>query len=139
METLDPEQQTGYLMVRAASELSRAWLAALRRHGINARQFSTLAILVREPTLSQGELARRTLVTAQSMSDSIAALIDADLLTRAPNQPGRAARLEVTTKGRALLRKAYPIVAQREEEAFAALTATERTTLARLLRKVLAI
>src|SRR5688572_981023 len=109
MAPLDPHEQLGYLVVRVADQVSRAWFAKLRRHRINPRQFSTLALLVREPTLSQGELARRVMVTPQSMSDSIATLIDAGLLKRAAVKPGRAAKLDVSGRGKALLRKAYPV------------------------------
>ncbi len=138
MRPLDPDQQLGYLVVRLAHELSRVWLSALRVHGINPRQFSTLSLLVREPSLSQGELARRVMVTPQSMSDSIADLIAARLLARGTVEKGRPARLEVTRKGKALLAKAYPLVAAIEARSFKALTKGERTELGRLLTQVLA-
>jgi DNA-binding MarR family transcriptional regulator len=135
---LDPEEQLGYALVRAAAQISRPWLAAMRRHGINPRQFSVLAILIGEPTLSQGELARRVLVTPQSMSELIAALVEDGLLRRDNVPPGRAARLRVTSKGKALLEKAYPVVEETERKSFAALSAKERAYLGTLLRKLLA-
>jgi DNA-binding MarR family transcriptional regulator len=137
MQTLDPEQQLGYLMVRVADRISKTWHAALRRHAINPRQFSTLALLVRDPTLSQAELARRVLVTPQSMSDSLANLIDAGLLERGAFQAGRAAQLEVSAQGKALLRKAYPIVAEADRVSFAPLSDKEQTLLSQLLTKQL--
>jgi DNA-binding MarR family transcriptional regulator len=137
MRFLDPDEQLGYLVVRVADQVSRAWFAALRRHAINPRQFSTLALLLREPTLSQAELARRVMVTPQSMSDSIAALIDAGLLRRRALEPGRAAKLEVTAQGKTLLNRATPVVETTNQQSFAALTSKERDQLGMLLRKLL--
>lgn len=139
MDFLDPDAQLGYLLVRAAREVSRSWLAAVHRHGINPRQFSTLAIVAREPTLSQGELARRVMVTPQSMSESIAGLITAGLLARETPEPGRAARLALTAAGKALLRKAYPIVKAADEACFTSLSSSERERLGDLLGKLLVV
>jgi DNA-binding MarR family transcriptional regulator len=137
MQTLDPNQQLGYLLVRVADQVSRAWFKALRDHAINPRQFSALAVLVREPSLSQAELARRVLVTPQSMTELIAALITAKLLRRRPLEPGHPAQLEVTARGQASLCKAYPVVEAVDCESFAALNPAERAELGRLLRKAL--
>lgn len=137
MKRLIPEQQLGYVLVRAADQVSRPWLAALRRHGINPRQFSVLALLVHDSMLSQGELARRVMVTPQSMSELVTTLIEGGLLLRRDVTPGRAARLEVTKKGKALLDKAYPVVEATEREAFATLSAKEREQLGELLEKLL--
>lgn len=139
MDFLDPDAQLGYLLVRAAREVSRSWLTAVQRHGINPRQFSTLAIVAREPTLSQGELARRVMVTPQSMSESIAGLITAGFLARETPEPGRAARLALTAAGRALLRKAYPIVKAADEACFTSLSSSERERLGDLLGKLLVV
>lgn len=137
MEFLDPHAQLGYLLVRAARGVSQSWLSAVRRHGINPRQFSTLAILARDPSLSQAELARRTMVTPQSMNESLEGLIASGLVARAPVAPGRAARLSVTAEGKALLRKAYPVVKAADEACFTSLSASEREGLARVLGKLL--
>lgn len=137
MEFLDPDAQLGYLLVRAARDVSQSWLKAVRGHGINPRQFSALAILVNEPFLSQGELARRVMVTPQSMGESIGTLIDAGLLARDDVEPGRAARLIVTAKGKALLRKAYPVVKAADDECFTSLTTSDRKVLSGLLGKLL--
>ena len=137
MEFLNPEAQLGYLLVRAARDVSQSWLKAVRRHGINPRQFSTLAILANEPSLSQGELSRRVMVTPQSMGESIAALTAAGLLARDDVEPGRPARLEVTAKGKGLLRKAYPVVKAADEACFTSLSPSDRKALSSLLGKVL--
>lgn len=134
---LDPDAQLGYLLVRAADQVSRPWLAALREHGINPRQFSVLSLLVREPELSQGELARRVMITPQSMGESLTALLEARLLVREEGGPGLPSLHRVTASGQALLRRAYPVVERTNRDAFLTLTASEQRTFARLLQKVL--
>jgi len=137
LPALDPESQLGYLVVRVADQLARPWPEALRAHGINARQFSMLAVLARDPGLSQAELARRVLIRPQSLGESLAALMRAGLIIRGEVEPGRAARLEVTDAGHQLLTHAHPVVRAYDHERFAALTCDERDELARLLRKLL--
>ena len=68
---MDPDAQLGYVLVRCAEKMARAWHEALREHGVNPRQFSMLALLAHDPGLSQAELARRVMVTPQSMSESL--------------------------------------------------------------------
>jgi DNA-binding MarR family transcriptional regulator len=134
---LDPDAQLGYLVVRVADRMSRSWYAALRAHGINPRQFSVLGLLARDPDLSQAELARRVLVTPQSMSESLTGLLRAGLVERDEAGSGQAARVRLTGAGRELLGRAYPVVRSLEGDNFGALTADERADLGRLLRKLL--
>lgn len=132
---LDPDAQLGYLLVVSADRMSRAWHAALRAQGINPRQFSMLATIAHDPGISQAELARRVMITPQSLSESIARLIDAGLIARATADPGRSAGLALTDGGRSLLSEAYPVVETFNRDSFAELTAAERAELARLLTK----
>lgn len=134
---LDPDAQLGYLLVRVADQVSRSWLALLRRHGINPRQFSVLSLLAVDAELSQAELARRVFITPQSMSESLAGLVDAGFVVRDDVERGRAARLRLTVAGRRLLKKAYPLVEQSNRDSFAALNSSERAELARLFHKLL--
>src|SRR5688500_14519514 len=95
-EPLDPDSQLGYLLARAAARASRLWHTALRAHGINPRLSSALAVLAREPGLSQAELARRVLVTPQTMSESLNGLLRTGLITRTGVAPGLAASIALT-------------------------------------------
>jgi DNA-binding MarR family transcriptional regulator len=133
---LDPDAQLGYLLVVSADRMSRAWHDAMRAHGINPRQFSMLASIAHDPGISQAELARRVMITPQSLSESIGRLIGAGLIARTAAEPGRAAHLALTDAGRALLDEAYPVVEAVNTDGFAALTGEERADLARLLRKL---
>lgn len=133
---LDPDRQLGYLLARAADAVSRSWHQALRDSGINPRQFSVLALVADDETLSQGELARRVLITPQSMSELLRSLESAGLIERGDAGRGRPSNLVVTSAGHELLRQAYPVVRNVDREAFAALTDAERATLDGLLRKL---
>jgi DNA-binding MarR family transcriptional regulator len=134
---LDPDAQLGYLVVRVADRMSRSWHAALRAHGINPRQFSVLGLLARDPDLSQAELARRVLVTPQSMSESLVGLLRAGLVERDEAGSGQPARVRLTEAGRELLRRAYPVVEATDRVGFGALNTDERADLGRLLRKLM--
>ncbi|GAB1690291.1 MarR family winged helix-turn-helix transcriptional regulator [Krasilnikovia sp. M28-CT-15] len=135
---MDPDAQLGYLLVVCAEQMSRAWHRALRQAGINPRQFSMLAVLAHEPGISQAELARRVLITPQSVSESLNRLIDIDLVTRGVAEPGKPAQLMLTHAGRAVLADAYPVVETFNRASFSALTGQERSVMARLLQKLIA-
>jgi len=135
--TLDPDDQLGYLLARAAAQSEREWARALQAQGINPRQFSMLALVVRAPGISQAELARRVMITPQSASESLGALESQGLIARAPAEPGRASKLELTAQGKALLRRAYPVVENVQREIFRGLSKREQVLLGQLLRKVL--
>ena len=134
---MDPDAQLGYVLVRCAEQMARAWHEALREHGVNPRQFSMLASLAHDPGISQAELARRVMVTPQSMSESLTRLVDAGLIDRGSVEPGLPAQLELTKAGRNVLARAYPVVRAHQDEAFAALTNAERAELARILDKLM--
>jgi DNA-binding MarR family transcriptional regulator len=136
-EALDPDRQLGYLLALAAGQAERQWASALRAHGINPKQFAMLALLARDAEVSQAELARRVMITPQSVSESLGTLVKQGLIARAPGELGRASELQVTSPGRALLRRAYPLVEHSQREIFSALSVREQATLGELLRKML--
>ena len=137
--TPDPEQVLGYLLARASDHVGRRWDAALRGHDINPRQFSVLAWLAFAPGLSSAELARRVMITPQSMSEMLATLESLGLVVRtSESTPGKAIALEITALGRRLLDKAMPLVHQANEGSFGHLSSRERQTFRTLLLKILA-
>jgi DNA-binding MarR family transcriptional regulator len=132
----EPAQSLGYLLARAAKLIQMRWDGFLRQQGINAGQFGALAFLARSPGLSGAELARRSMVTPQSMSDSLRRLTESGLVAATSSAPGCSSRLEVTPKGRQLLRRLAPAVRELEATAFEQLTDKERVLLAKLLGKL---
>lgn len=96
-----------------------------------------LTTLAADPGVSQAELARRVMVKPQSMSESLSRLAEAGLIARGNVEPGLAARVQLTDKGRKLLTKAYPVIEEYHRESFAALTSAERAEFARMLKKLI--
>jgi DNA-binding MarR family transcriptional regulator len=87
----------------------------LRPAGITTVQYTALTVLERRSGLSSAELARASFVTAQSMSDVVAALEAAGLIERHRDGANRR-RLELglTPAGRDLLARLAPAVTQLE-------------------------
>ena len=99
------------------------WVRLLKAHGLILRelrrrmpedmtlpQFDVLAQLHREPEgMTSGELTRALLVTAGNVSGIVGRLAGLGLVERRP-VPGdrRTARIRLTTRGRALMRRALP-------------------------------
>jgi DNA-binding MarR family transcriptional regulator len=137
-DPLNPDEQLGYLIVRAAEVVSRPWLRGLREHGINPRQFNVLSILASTTNLSQADLARRTNITPQSMGELLSVLERSELISRGGQIRGVAASIVVTDKARTVLSAAYPIVRRLQEESLTALDTRERELLATLLRRLIA-
>lgn len=96
-----------------ASEVSLVYVIGRINHGIRKQmrkqlsewqlsvpEFTALAILRRRPGLSNAQLARRTMVTPQSMIEILAALEQRELVHRTvdPNH-GRILRSELTPEG----------------------------------------
>ena len=84
-------------------------------------------MLASRPGLSNAQLARRALVTPQSMIEILAKLEDRALVHRRVDpEHGRILRAELTRAGRALLRRADPVIASIEQQVLDGIPARER-------------
>jgi DNA-binding MarR family transcriptional regulator len=137
---LDPDQVLPWTVVRAGHAMARLFLERLAEIGLKPHLFGILVHLSREPGLSSAELARRVLVTPQSMGSLLRGL-EQDGLVRRPGAGRRGQRLptELTAEGRAALGRVWPVVADLNDPATLGLTAEESAQLNRLLLRVLAI
>ena len=99
--------------LRPATEISLVYVIGRLNHGIrkdmrrtlaewhlSVPEFTALSILKRRPGLSNAQLARRTMVTPQSMIEILAGLESRELVERTvdPNH-GRILRSELTEEG----------------------------------------
>jgi DNA-binding MarR family transcriptional regulator len=102
--------------------------------GLTALQYTALTVLERHPDLTSAELARNSFVTAQTMSDMVAALQDRGLIER-HRDPADRRRLvvSVTSDGRRLLGRYRGRVAALEAEMLTGLSATQTQQLRRAL------
>lgn len=99
-----------WTVIRAARELARRLGAALEPLDLTPVEFGILVQLAVGDRPTQAELARAVGVRPQSMTTLVAALGARGLLDRgATRGRGRPSRIVLTTEGRALLARAWPI------------------------------
>ena len=128
------DQRLGHHLKRAEQELIAAKHAALRPFNLSTPQYTVLLVLWEEPGLSGAALARRCLVTPQTMSSVLSTLEGRSLVERKPH-PVHQHILEarLTRTGRALLNKADVPVTAVEQALDAEFSAKERQQLLKLL------
>jgi DNA-binding MarR family transcriptional regulator len=126
-----------WTLVQAHHGVARRFRAAFGEVGLGPTQFGVLASLAADPDLSQGELARRNLVSPQNIGALIEGLAERDLVERA-EAPGRGRRrpLRLTDAGRDVLRRVGPAVHAINAPDSLGLTGAEAAELNRLLHKV---
>jgi DNA-binding MarR family transcriptional regulator len=133
-----PEEQVGYLMVRIGHALGQRWARDLAPFGLTARQHGVLGVLAAHPGISAGALARKAMITPQSMGELLAGLQERGLVLRQPPAGrGHPARLELTDAARVLLAEVEPVVRTSNSSRALGLTDHEISQLRRLLTKVL--
>jgi DNA-binding MarR family transcriptional regulator len=102
--------------------------------GMTALQYMALTVLERRSGLSAAQLARNSLVTAQTMTDMVTALLERGLIERHRDPLDRRRLvLALTPDGRALLRRYRGTVAELEGQMLAGLTAAQAAELRRSL------
>jgi DNA-binding MarR family transcriptional regulator len=93
-----------YLVGRIDRVVRRAIGAVLKAQGLSVNQYTTLSVLSRRSGLSNAQLARRALVSPQSMNEVLLTLEDRGLVRRrAHPDHGRILQARLTAKGKALL------------------------------------
>ncbi|MFD6193246.1 MarR family winged helix-turn-helix transcriptional regulator [Streptomyces sp. NPDC060275] len=110
------ERRIGDHIKRVEQELTSTKHAALRPLKVNVPQYTVLRALQQEPGLSGAALARRSMVTPQTMSSVLSNLEGRGLVERQPHpihQHILEARL--TRSGHALVRRADDVVRDLED------------------------
>jgi DNA-binding MarR family transcriptional regulator len=108
----------------------------LRPAGVTTLQYTALTVLAGRDGLTSAELARNSFVTAQTMTDMVAALERRELIVRAQDPAhGRRLLISLTDKGRAFLDAHAAEVAAIEERMVSRLNSDERTALHDLLNR----
>ncbi|WP_374101655.1 MarR family winged helix-turn-helix transcriptional regulator [Mycobacterium sp. SM1] len=131
------DQPLGYLLYRVMSVLRPQVAAELGPVGLGLPEFVCLRILSTLPGQSSAELARNTNVSPQAMNLVLRGLQDMGAVTRPTTvSSGRALPARLTSKGRALLKRAEAAVRVADERLLAPLTPAERREFKRLLHVV---
>jgi DNA-binding MarR family transcriptional regulator len=131
------DQPMGYLLYRVMTVLRPQVTAELGPLGLGLPEFVCLRILSMFPGQSNAELARNTNVSPQAMNLVLRELQDMGAVTRpATVSSGRALPARLTSKGRALLKRAEAAVQVADERLLAHVTPAERREFKRLLHAV---
>lgn len=127
-------------MRRISDDFTSELIRNYRRFGLGEGEFDVLCALRRAGSpfaLSQGDLARHTMVTAGATSKRVDRLEAAGLVIRSQREDDTRGRIvELTPEGRALIDEAYPAHLQTERRLLSSLSDEERSQLERLLRKL---
>lgn len=92
---------------RAEQASQAAKERAVRVEGLTTAQYNVLLVLSHAPGITASELARRSYVTAQTMSSVLARLLERDLVVRTPHPLHRGVlEITITPAGRQLLERA---------------------------------
>ena len=129
-------------VTRLARHLDRQRTAVFARHDLETWTFDVLSALRRSGPpheLTPGQLLAQTLVTSGTMTNRIDRLEERGLVRRRPDPvSGRSIRVQLTPAGRRRVDAALTDLVAREDAILGSLSGTERTTLADLLRRVVA-
>lgn len=119
-----------YVVARLDRALRREIDEAVRPHGLTIARYTALSVVARRAGLSNAQLARRSYITPQSMSQVIRALERDGLIEREPDpQHRKILRATLTPAGRRVLATCDRAVDALEREMLADVPPAARTAL----------
>ena len=129
------EPRISYVVARLERALRRELAQRIQPTGLTVPQYTTLSVLRSRSGLSNAQLARRSYITPQTMSEVIGALEEKGLVDRAPD-PGhrRILRITVTAKGKRVMSRCDVAVNDMEQQMLGELSEPERAELLQSLR-----
>ena len=131
----DVEPRLSYVIARLERALRAAINDRVKPHGLTTLQYTTLSVLGAGGELSNAQLARRSYMTPQAMSEVIEALEAKGLIRRDPHPSHRRIYpATLTAKGRKVLGECDRAVDLLEEQMLRDLSPSERAGLADALR-----
>lgn len=117
-------------MARLDRALRREIDEAVRPHDLTLARYTALSVIARRDGLSNAQLARRSYITPQSMSQVITALEGDGLIERTPDRTHRRIlRATLTAEGRRVLTACDNAVDALEEEMLAEVPPEDREAL----------
>ena len=124
------EPRLSYVIGRLQRVLRRRLAAAIEPAGLTLPAYTALSVLRVQDGLSNAQLARRSLVTPQSMSEALAQLVDRGYVRRrADPEHGRIIRTELTKAGSRALERCDRAVDVVEREMLGELDADQVASL----------
>jgi DNA-binding MarR family transcriptional regulator len=120
--------------VRQLSRIvTRVYDDALRPLGITASQFTLLSQLAQQDAITAVEIGGSLDIEKSTLSRNLKRMLALDLITMDPPAGRRGRGLHLTTKGRRILREAYPVWNSAQEKAVAVMGEASREILDGLL------
>jgi DNA-binding MarR family transcriptional regulator len=128
---------TTYLIGRLDRLVRRELETLISDQDVSVVDYTAMSVLTRRPGLSNAELARRSFVTAQRMSQTLTTLIARGLIHRKPAANNRRVQqLELTDRGREVVEICTTRVARFEQDLLAVLSPSQRRELNQMLRDI---
>ena len=116
-----------YIVGRVNQGIRREMRTRLSEFGLSVAEYTTLSVLAARAELSNAQLARRALVTPQSMLEILAELERRGLVERQLDpRHARILRAKLTRRGRELLKAADPPIQALHDEIFAGMSARQQ-------------
>jgi DNA-binding MarR family transcriptional regulator len=124
------EPRLSYVVARLERAIRQTIHERVREYGLTTLQYTTLSVLGARGELSNAQLARRSYMTPQSMSEVIEALEARGLIERSPHpNHRRVLPARLTKEGRRVLAACDRAVDEAEEEMMVDLDAAQRVAL----------
>ncbi len=137
LDTRVLEALVGYNARRASIAIGTVFFERMAVFGLRQVDFSVLSLLGHNPGATSRQLCKTLDILPPNFVNLIAAMDRRGLIERRPHpRDGRAIGLHLTAAGASLMAEAEQSVLELEDESSAQLTATERATLIRLLKKL---
>jgi len=123
------------VLARAFDAVERHARASIARFGLGTTEFGVLEALYHKGELPVCEVQRKILVESSSATYVVDKLVDRELVRRRPSDTDRRViLLQLTPRGRRLIKRIFPQHAAVVRRAVGALSAREQAQAARLLR-----
>jgi DNA-binding MarR family transcriptional regulator len=133
----DPQTMIRWTLIQANHAVVRRVSETLATIGLTPTQLGVLVQLMVGPGASQAELARRVLVTPQTLGELLPSLERLDYVRRTPGRPGTATSVAITPEGSAAPARAIPLLGALDAPESLGLTAVEAAELSALLHEVI--
>jgi DNA-binding MarR family transcriptional regulator len=116
-----------YMIGRINHGVRRELQRRLARWELSVPELTALSVLRRRPGLSNAQLARRSMITPQSMNEVVAGLERRGLVARRPDPAhGGILQTRLTPAGRGLLRRVQPAVDELQDKLLTSVPDAER-------------
>ena len=131
------ESLVGYNARRAALVIIELFLQRMAVYDLRPVDFSVVSLITHNPGITSRQLCSTLGILPPNLVAMVNTLEKRELIARRPHpSDGRAMGLHPTSAGEALMRNAEKTALDLEDKATERLTAAERKTLMRLLKKV---